>query len=63
MPARAIFTRKAAELAGAVGAGIGLWRFTSGDWLGGIAFTLAVGAVVAWVLLSRRGGAPGGRRY
>jgi hypothetical protein len=62
MPARAILTRKLVELAGAVAAGIGLWRFTSGDWIGGIAFTLAVGAVVAWHLLSRRA-TPGGRRY
>lgn len=62
MPARAILTRKAVELAGAVAAGIGLWRFTSGDWIGGIAFTLAVGAVVAWVLLGRRT-TQSGRRY
>ena len=62
MPARAILTRKLVELGGAVAAGIGLWRFTSGDWIGGIAFTLAVGAVVAWDLLSRRA-TPGGRRY
>jgi hypothetical protein len=53
--------RKAVDLGGAVAAGIALWRFTSGDWIGGVAFTLAVAAVVAWHLLSR--GAGGGRRY
>ena len=37
MMSKALMTRKAVELTGAIGAGIGLWRFTSGDWLGGIA--------------------------
>jgi len=59
---KALMTRKAVELMGAIGAGIGLWRFTSGDWAGGIAFTLAVGGLAAWYLWSSRK-ARTGRRY
>ena len=55
-------TRKAVELTGAIGAGIGLWRFTSGDWAGGILFTLAVGGLAAWYIWSSRK-ARTGRRY
>ena len=50
------------ELMGAIGAGIGLWRFTSGDWAGGIVFTLAVGGLAAWYLWSSRK-VRDGRRY
>ena len=62
MIAGPLLARKAVELVGAVAAGIGLWRFTSGDWIGGIGFAVAVGAVLAWHLLSGRP-RPGGRRY
>jgi hypothetical protein len=55
-------TRKAIELAGAIGTGIGLWRFTSGDWLGGILFTFAVGGLAFWYLWSHRR-VRDGRRY
>ena len=55
-------TRKAVELTGAIGAGIGLWRFTSGDWLGGILFTFAVGGLAAWFIWSTRK-VRDGRRY
>ena len=55
-------TRKAVELTGAIGAGIGLWRFTSGDWLGGIVFTFAVGGLAAWYVWNTRK-VRDGRRY
>jgi hypothetical protein len=56
---------RALGLLGAVLAGIGLWRFTSGDWQGGILCVVAVVAVaVAYVLGQRRArGISGGRRY
>lgn len=47
-------TRKAVELTGAIGAGIGLWRFTSGDWIGGIVFALAVAGIAAWYVWDSR---------
>jgi hypothetical protein len=59
---RTVMTRKAIELAGAIGTGIGLWRFTSGDWLGGILFTFAVGGLAFWYLWSHRR-VRDGRRY
>jgi hypothetical protein len=59
---KALMTRKAVELMGAVGAGIGLWRFTSGDWLGGIVFTAAVAAIAAWYVWDSRK-VRDGRRY
>ncbi len=55
-------TRKVIELMGAIGTGIGLWRFTSGDWIGGIAFTLAVAGMAGWTFWSSRGPRDG-RRY
>jgi hypothetical protein len=55
-------TRKAVELTGAIGAGIGLWRYTSGDWLGGIVFTFAVAGLAAWYVWSTRK-VRDGRRY
>lgn len=59
---RPLLTRKAIEVVGAIAAGIGLWRFTSGHWLSGIAFAVAVGALTGWyVWRSRRVG--DGRRY
>jgi hypothetical protein len=57
-----ILTRKAIELAAAIAAGIGLWRFTSGHWLSGIGFVVAVGGVTAWYLWSSRR-VRDGRRY
>jgi hypothetical protein len=59
---KTIMTRKALGVIAAVGAGIALWRFTSGDWLGGVVLTLAVAAIAAWYLLSGRI-RTGGRRY
>jgi hypothetical protein len=59
---RALLTRKAVEVAGAIGVGIALWRFTSGYWISGLAFTAAVGALVAWYLFGLRA-RPGKRRY
>ena len=57
-----ILIRKAIELMAAIAAGIGLWRFTSGHWLSGIVFVVAVGGVSGWYLWKgRRVG--DGRRY
>jgi len=48
---------------GAVGAGVGLWRFTSGDWLGGILCAVVVAGVAAvYVEGQRRVKGGGGRR-
>ena len=57
-----ILTRKAIELVGAIAAGIGLWRFTSGHWLSGIVFVVAVGGLTGWYLWSSRR-VRDGRRY
>jgi membrane protein YdbS with pleckstrin-like domain len=59
---KAVLTRKAVGLAGAIAAGIGLWRFTSGHWLSGIAFVAAVAVLTAWSLWSARR-VRDGRRY
>jgi len=59
---KAILTQKAVGLVGAIAAGIGLWRFTSGDWLGGIVFIAAVAGITAWYLWSTRR-VRDGRRY
>jgi membrane protein implicated in regulation of membrane protease activity len=59
---RAILTQKAVGLVGAIAAGIGLWRFTSGDWLGGIVFVAAVAGIAAWYVWSSRR-VRDGRRY
>ena len=59
---KAILTRKAVGLVGAIAAGIGLWRFTSGDWLSGIIFAFAVAGLTAWYLWSTRR-VRDGRRY
>jgi uncharacterized membrane protein YeaQ/YmgE (transglycosylase-associated protein family) len=50
-------------LVGAVAAGVGLWRFTSRDWLGGVLCAVIVGAVTAvYVEGQRRVKGSGGRR-
>jgi hypothetical protein len=59
---KAVLTRKAVGLVGAIAAGIGLWRFTSGHWLSGIAFIAAVACLTAWYLWSSRR-VRDGRRY
>jgi hypothetical protein len=59
---KAILTRKAVGVVGAIAAGVGLWRFTSGDWLGGIVFVGAVAGLTAWYLWSARR-VHDGRRY
>ena len=59
---KALMTRKAVELTGAIGAGIALWRYTSGDWAGGLVFTFAVGGLAAWYLWTSRK-VRDGRRY
>lgn len=57
-----ILIRKAVELMAAIAAGIGLWRFTSGHWLSGIVFVVAVGGLTGWYLWSSRR-VRDGRRY
>jgi hypothetical protein len=59
---KTLLTKKAVELICAIGAGIGLWRYTSGDWLGGIVFTLAVTGLAAWYVWTTRK-VRDGRRY
>jgi membrane protein implicated in regulation of membrane protease activity len=54
--------RRLLGLAAAVAAGIGLWRFTSGDWQGGIVVTLGVSGIAAWLVWESRK-TRGGRRY
>jgi hypothetical protein len=60
---RPILIRKAIEFAAAIAAGIGLWRFTSGDWLSGIVFVVAIGGLSVWYLWKSRRVGDGGRRY
>jgi hypothetical protein len=59
---KAIMTRKAIELTGAIMAGIGLWCFTSGRWMSGIVFVAALGGLVGWYVWSARR-VRDGRRY
>jgi hypothetical protein len=59
---KAILTQKAIGVVGAIAAGIGLWRFTSGDWLSGIVFVAAVAGLIGWYFWNARG-ARDGRRY
>jgi hypothetical protein len=52
---KTILTRQTIGIVGAVLTGIALWRFTSGDWLGGIVFAAAVaGLGLAYWLQARR---------
>ena len=60
---KAILTQKAIGLVGAIAAGIGLWRFTSGDWLSGIVFVFAVAGLIGWYVWNTRRVRDGGRRY
>ncbi|MDX6441131.1 MAG: hypothetical protein QOE43_860 [Gaiellaceae bacterium] len=59
---KAVLTRKAVGIVGAIAAGIGLWRFTSGDWLSGIVFVAAIAGLTGWYLWSSRR-VRDGRRY
>lgn len=45
---------KLIAVAAAITAGVALFRFTSGDWIGGLVLTAAVGAACAWYLLTQR---------
>ena len=57
-----LVTQRIVGVVAAIAAGIGLWRFTSGDWLSGIVFVAAVAGITVWYLWSsRRVG--DGRRY
>jgi len=59
---KAILTQKAIGLVAAIAAGIGLWRFTSGDWLTGIVFVAAVAGLTGWYVWNTRR-VRDGRRY
>jgi hypothetical protein len=52
--AKTILLRQAIGMVAAVAAGVGLWRFTSGDWVGGIVFTGLVGSLALWYRLRVR---------
>jgi membrane protein implicated in regulation of membrane protease activity len=60
---RALVTDRIVGVAGAIAAGIGLWRFTSGAWIQGIVFALAVASLVAYTLLRDRRRGRDTRRY
>ncbi len=60
---KTVLTQKAVGFVGAIAAGIGLWRFTSGDWLSGIVFVAAVAGLTGWYFWSTRRVRDGGRRY
>jgi hypothetical protein len=60
---KALVTDRIVGVIGAVGAGIGLWRFTSGAWIEGIALSLAVAAVAAFYLVRGRRRPRDTRRY
>jgi uncharacterized membrane protein YeaQ/YmgE (transglycosylase-associated protein family) len=52
-------------LVGAVAAGVGLWRFTGGDWMSGVFCALVVAVVTAVYVAGQRRvkGRDRGRRY
>jgi hypothetical protein len=60
---RALVTDRIVGVAGAIAAGIGLWRFTSGAWIQGIVFAVAVASIVAYTLLRDRRRGRDTRRY
>jgi membrane protein implicated in regulation of membrane protease activity len=51
---KTLLTRQTVGLVAAVVAGVALWRFTSGDWLGGIVFAAVVGSLATWYWLRAR---------
>jgi hypothetical protein len=53
--AKATVMRQAIGVVAAVSAGVALWRFTSGDWLGGVVFAGFVGSLSLWYWLVARG--------
>lgn len=46
--------RKLVSFLGAILTGVALYRFTSGDWLGGVILAAAVAGMAAWYLLTQR---------
>ena len=60
---RALVTDRIVGVAGAIAAGIGLWRFTSGAWIEGIGFALAVTGIAAYTVLRDRRRGRDTRRY
>lgn len=60
---RALVTDRIVGVAGAVAAGIGLWRFTSGAWIEGIVLAAAVAAVAVYSVLRDRRRGRDTRRY
>jgi hypothetical protein len=60
---KALVTERIVGVVGAIAAGIGLWRFTSGAWIEGIVFTCAVAGVAAFYLVRERRRPRSNRRY
>ena len=60
---KALVTERIVGVVGAIAAGIGLWRFTSGAWVEGIVFTCAVAGVAAFYLVRERRRPRSNRRY
>jgi hypothetical protein len=60
---RALVTDRIVGVAGAIAAGIGLWRFTSGAWIEGIGFAVAVAGIAAYTVLRDRRRGRDTRRY
>jgi hypothetical protein len=60
---KALMTERIVGVVGAIAAGIGLWRFTSGAWIEGIVFTCAVAGVAAFYLVRERRRPRSNRRY
>ena len=61
--AKALVTERIVGVVGAIAAGIGLWRFTSGDWLEGTVFACAVAGVAAVYAVRERRRGRDTRRY
>lgn len=60
---RALVADRIVGVMGAIAAGIGLWRFTSGAWIEGIVFACAVAGVAAFYAVRGRRRGRDTRRY
>jgi len=60
---KALVADRIVGVMGAIAAGIGLWRFTSGAWIEGIVLAGAVGGVAAFYAVRERRRGRDTRRY
>jgi len=60
---KALVTDRIVGVVGAIAAGIGLWRFTSGAWIEGIVFACAIAGVAAFYFVRERRRPRSNRRY